>query len=62
MSRYTEKTGGLPLLPPAPAPNLRLADQTGEHQESQGIPTATPGINQHKPLGRLISFQKKIEQ
>jgi hypothetical protein len=26
---------------------------TAEHQASHGIPTATPGINQHSPLDRL---------
>jgi hypothetical protein len=26
---------------------------TGEHQDSLGIPRATPVINQHSPLGRL---------
>jgi hypothetical protein len=48
------------------APNLlgrHLAYQTGEHQASHGIPPATPGINQHSPLGRLTpSLQKKTKQ
>jgi hypothetical protein len=35
---------------------------TGEHQASCGIPPATPGINQHSPLGRLTPQQKKTEQ
>jgi hypothetical protein len=29
------------------------AYQTGEHQASHSIPPATPGINQHSPMGRL---------
>jgi hypothetical protein len=44
-----------------PAPNLlgrHSADQTGEHQASRGIPPATPGIKQHRPLGRLTPPQK----
>jgi hypothetical protein len=32
---------------------------TGEHQTSHGIPPATPGINQHSPLGRLNHFHAK---
>jgi hypothetical protein len=31
----------------------------GEHQASRSIPLATPGINQHSPLGRLTSQQNK---
>jgi hypothetical protein len=45
------------------APNLlgrHLANQTGEHQASHGIPTATPGINQPSPLGRLTPGKKKL--
>jgi hypothetical protein len=46
-----------------PAPNLLgrwLADQTGKHQASRGIPPATYGINQHSPLVRLNpTLQKK---
>jgi hypothetical protein len=39
-----------------PSPNLLgryLAYQTGEHQASYGIPSATPGINNHSPVGKL---------
>jgi hypothetical protein len=31
----------------------------GEHQALSGIPPATPRINQHSPLGRLIPPGKK---
>jgi hypothetical protein len=34
---------------------------TGEHQTSCGIPTATPGINQHCPLDRLTPYFAKKE-
>jgi hypothetical protein len=48
------------------APNLlgrHSIDQTGEHQTSRGIPPATPGINQHNPLGRLTPcWQKKTQK
>jgi hypothetical protein len=32
---------------------------TGEHQVSCGIPTATPGINQHSSLDRLTPCPEK---
>jgi hypothetical protein len=35
---------------------------TGEPQTSCGIPTATPGINQHSPLDRLTSCPAKKPQ
>jgi hypothetical protein len=36
---------------------------TGEYQASCGIPPATPGINQHNPLGRLTPTpQKKLNK
>jgi hypothetical protein len=36
--------------------------QTGEHQAPCGIPSATPEINQHSPLGRMTPqpCKKKI--
>jgi hypothetical protein len=46
MPHYTEKTGGL-------LPGRHLADQTGKHQMSHGIPPVMAGINQNSPLGRL---------
>jgi hypothetical protein len=46
-----------------------LGRPTGEHQASCSIPSATPGINQHSPLGRLTAptsakqqQQQKTEQ
>jgi hypothetical protein len=45
-----------------PAPNLlgrHSADQTGECQVSCGILPATPGINQHSPLGRQTPYPAK---
>jgi hypothetical protein len=34
---------------------------TGEHQASCSILPATPGINQHSPLGRLTPHRAKIK-
>jgi hypothetical protein len=64
MPHYTEKTGGL-CHHQTLAPNLfgiHSADQTGEHQASSSIPSATPGINQHRTLGRLILPHKKNQK
>jgi hypothetical protein len=64
MPHYTDKTGELLPLPPL-APKLlgrHSADQTGKHQESYGISSTTPRINQHNPLARLNhspNWQKK---
>jgi hypothetical protein len=34
----------------------------GEHQASCSVPPATPGINQHSPLGRLTPMPRKQQQ
>jgi hypothetical protein len=58
---YSEKTGGLPHHQ-TPAPNLlgrHPADQQVSNQVVGGITTATPGINQHSPLGRVTPTPQK---
>jgi hypothetical protein len=35
---------------------------TGEQQVSHGIPTDTPGINQHSPLDRLTPCPTKKQK
>jgi hypothetical protein len=54
---YTERTGGLFLLPAAGSKHTweMVGRPNSEHQVSHGISPATPGINQHSPLGRLTT-------
>jgi hypothetical protein len=61
-THYTEKTRGFPHHQ-RPAPNLlgRCRPKVSTKCPC-GIPTATPGINQHSPQDRLIPSQEKTNK